>query len=71
MKYGFVAILTACIGLTELELGLPVHAHAVIIGLETDLSVNNALIGFYVKCGSIDDVEALFENMDTRDYHLD
>ncbi|KAI6679081.1 hypothetical protein NL676_039877 [Syzygium grande] len=46
--------------------GKEIHAHAVIIGLETDLSVNDALIGFYMNCGTVDDVEALFENMDTR-----
>ncbi|KAI6704262.1 hypothetical protein NL676_013398 [Syzygium grande] len=31
------------------------------------LSVNDALIGCYMKCGTIDDVEALFEKMAMRD----
>ncbi|KAL3714966.1 hypothetical protein ACJRO7_006814, partial [Eucalyptus globulus] len=29
--------------------------------------METALIRFYIKCGTIDDVEALFEKMATRD----
>ncbi|KAL3716455.1 hypothetical protein ACJRO7_008110 [Eucalyptus globulus] len=60
-------LLTACTDTGSLIRGKEIHAHAIRIGMETDLSVNNALIGFYIKCGTIDDVEALFEKMATRD----
>ncbi|XP_039161196.1 pentatricopeptide repeat-containing protein At5g03800-like [Eucalyptus grandis] len=60
-------LLTACTDASSLIRGKEIHAHAIRIGMETDLSVNNALIGFYIKYGTIDDVEALFEKMATRD----
>ncbi|XP_030534293.1 pentatricopeptide repeat-containing protein At5g03800 [Rhodamnia argentea] len=61
------ALLTACTDTSSLIRGKEIHAHAIRIGMETDLSVNNALMGFYTKCGTIDDVEALFEKMAMRD----
>ncbi|KAB5519901.1 hypothetical protein DKX38_024220 [Salix brachista] len=52
-EYSFVAILTACIRSSELELGRQIHAHAIRIGLENNLSVGNAIIRFYTGCGSL------------------
>ncbi|KAH1070740.1 hypothetical protein GLYMA_03G189000v4 [Glycine max] len=57
-------LLTASASLME---GQQVHAHAVKLGLETDLNVGNGLIGFYSKFGNVDDVEWLFEGMRVRD----
>ncbi|XWS66773.1 hypothetical protein CRYUN_Cryun05aG0229400 [Craigia yunnanensis] len=61
------AILSACEGSNALMKGKEVHVHAIRIGLEGSLSVNNTLIGFYSKCGSAGDVVALFESMPVRD----
>lgn len=61
------AILSACEGSNALIKGKEVHAHAIRIGLECNLSVNNALIGFYSKCGSAGYVVSLFESMPVRD----
>ncbi|XP_047334058.1 pentatricopeptide repeat-containing protein At5g03800 [Impatiens glandulifera] len=47
--------------------GREIHAHAIKVGLETNLSVNNALIGYYIKHGKVDQVEALFEKMIVKD----
>ncbi|KAM4090202.1 hypothetical protein ACJW30_09G042100 [Castanea mollissima] len=61
-------LLTACSGSSSLMQGREVHAHAIKIGLEANLSVNNALIGFYTNCGGgVKDVTALFERMPIRD----
>ncbi|KAF3441753.1 hypothetical protein FNV43_RR15668 [Rhamnella rubrinervis] len=60
-------LLTACTDSTAFVEGQGVHAHAIKYGLESDLSVNNALIGFYTKCGNLKDVSALFERMPVRD----
>ncbi|WRX23127.1 Pentatricopeptide repeat - like 10, partial [Theobroma cacao] len=60
-------VLSACEGSNALMKGKEVHAHAIRIGLVGNLSVNNALIGFYSKCGSVGDVVALFESMPVRD----
>lgn len=56
-------LLTACTDSNALVEGQEIHAHAIKFGLETNLSVSNALIGFYTKCGSVKDVMALFERM--------
>ncbi|KAK8492429.1 hypothetical protein V6N13_103633 [Hibiscus sabdariffa] len=61
------AVLSACEGSNDFMKGKEVHAHAIRIGLEGNLSVNNALIGLYTKCGSVGDVVVLFENMPVRD----
>ncbi|KAI4349056.1 hypothetical protein L6164_009701 [Bauhinia variegata] len=61
------SLLSACAGSTAVMEGQQVHAHAIKIGLDTNLSVNNALIGFYTKCGTLNNVVSLFERMAVRD----
>ncbi|XP_058739120.1 pentatricopeptide repeat-containing protein At5g03800-like [Vicia villosa] len=62
------AVLTACAMTTGLVMeGKQVHAIAVKVGLETELNVGNALIGFYMNCGSLDGVVCLFQRMGVRD----
>ncbi|XP_044478633.1 pentatricopeptide repeat-containing protein At5g03800 [Mangifera indica] len=60
-------LLTALTGSFSLMEGRSLHAHAIRIGLGCNLSVNNGLIGFYTKCGSVKDVETIFERMPIRD----
>ncbi|KAK0584843.1 hypothetical protein LWI29_019563 [Acer saccharum] len=60
-------LLTACTGSFSSMEGRALHAHAFRTGLEANLSVNNALIGFYTKCGSVKDVETVFQRMAVRD----
>lgn len=66
-QFTLSALLTACTGCYAEMHGREVHAYAIRIGLEGNLSVNNAFIGFYAKCGSLKDVVALFESMPVRD----
>ncbi|KAK3005663.1 hypothetical protein RJ639_015731 [Escallonia herrerae] len=47
--------------------GRELHAHALRSGFEINLSVNNALIGFYRKCGNVKNVVVLFERMPVKD----
>ncbi|KAM7501939.1 hypothetical protein LguiB_000843 [Lonicera macranthoides] len=60
-------LLAASTGCSASKKGRELHAHGLKIGLETNLSVNNALIGFYTECGSVKDVVAVFERMPLRD----
>ncbi|EYU41565.1 hypothetical protein MIMGU_mgv1a026878mg, partial [Erythranthe guttata] len=46
-----------------------IHAYALKIGYGTNLSVKNALIEFYAKCGCVEDVETLFNRMHVRDVY--
>ncbi|CAL8170578.1 unnamed protein product [Prunus armeniaca] len=60
-------LLTACTGSRAFREGKLVHAHAIKIGLEANLSVTNALIRFYAACGSVNGVKSLFERMPVKD----
>ncbi|KDP29229.1 hypothetical protein JCGZ_16618 [Jatropha curcas] len=62
-----LTVLSACAGCHAAMGGREVHAHAIRIGLEANLSINNAIIGFYTKCGSLKDVLAVFEKMPVKD----
>ncbi|MBA0581426.1 hypothetical protein Gorai_023604 [Gossypium raimondii] len=61
------SILSACEGSNAFMKGKEVHAHAIRIGLEGNLSVNNVLIGLYTQFGRVRDVAVLFESMPIRD----
>ncbi|XP_044489192.1 pentatricopeptide repeat-containing protein At5g03800-like [Mangifera indica] len=60
-------LLTALTGSFRWMEGRSLRAHAIRIGIECNLSVNNGLIGFCTKCGSVKGVEAIFERMPIRD----
>ncbi|XP_010423659.1 PREDICTED: pentatricopeptide repeat-containing protein At5g03800 [Camelina sativa] len=51
----------------DLLRGRELHGRAIRIGLMQELSVNNALIGFYSKFGDIEKVESLYEMMMVQD----
>ncbi|XP_010247796.1 PREDICTED: pentatricopeptide repeat-containing protein At5g03800 [Nelumbo nucifera] len=61
------SLLAASTGSLARMEGQKIHAHALKIGLQSNVSVNNSLIGFYTKCGSIEDVVAVFEKMPVKD----
>ncbi|CAK9215921.1 unnamed protein product [Sphagnum troendelagicum] len=52
---------------TALEKGKQAHAYIVPNRFEADVSVRNALISMYSRCGSIADVCQVFDKMHTRD----
>ncbi|KAL7219436.1 hypothetical protein ACSBR2_012484 [Camellia fascicularis] len=66
-QFTLSTLLVASTGCLAWMGGREIHAHALRIGLESNLSVNNVLIGFYTKCGSVKDVVALFERMPSKD----
>ncbi|KAK6140106.1 hypothetical protein DH2020_026104 [Rehmannia glutinosa] len=61
------SLLVACARCSATTKGMEIHAYAHKIGYETNLSVKNALIEFYAKCGRVEDVETLFDKMPVRD----
>ncbi|KAI3472000.1 hypothetical protein Pfo_028688 [Paulownia fortunei] len=65
--YTFVALLTACMRLLDLELGSQVHAFSIKTGHFNCTYVANALMGLYAKCSCIDCVIKLFADMPKRD----
>ncbi|KAF7116427.1 hypothetical protein RHSIM_RhsimUnG0029700 [Rhododendron simsii] len=66
-RFTLSTVLVACAGGRNWNGGRQVHAHGIRMGFQPTLNVNNALIDFYTKCGSIRDVETLFESMPVKD----
>ncbi|CAN0907910.1 Pentatricopeptide repeat-containing protein At4g19191, mitochondrial [Linum grandiflorum] len=61
-----LSVISGCGNAGILESGRWIHNYATSIGLEKHVSVNNALIDMYAKCGSIDDARELFYTMPDR-----
>ncbi|GAB2300637.1 hypothetical protein Dimus_034672 [Dionaea muscipula] len=66
-KFTFVALLTACNRLMELELGFVVHSLIIRLGLLCNVYIANALMGLYYKCGYLGSALQLFDKMSERD----
>ncbi|KAG8389065.1 hypothetical protein BUALT_Bualt02G0190500 [Buddleja alternifolia] len=66
-KYTFSIILKCCVGLMDVDLGRQVHGMIAKLGFETDVSVCNALIDMYGKCGEICNAREVFDKMLERD----
>ncbi|KAI3779161.1 hypothetical protein L2E82_08722 [Cichorium intybus] len=66
-EYTFVAVLTACARVLDLELGSQAHCLAIKLGFLEDIYILNALMGFYSKCGYLDFVLQVFDEMLQRD----
>ncbi|KAL4578725.1 hypothetical protein LXL04_014855 [Taraxacum kok-saghyz] len=66
-EYSFVAILTACARVLDLELGSQAHCLATKMGFLEDTYVSNTLMGLYSKCGCLDYVRQVFDEMLHRD----
>ncbi|KAJ0101071.1 hypothetical protein Patl1_05843 [Pistacia atlantica] len=65
-NFTYPALLKACSGLQTLEEGMQIHGHAIKLGFEGDLFVQNALINMYGKCKEIELSYTIFEQMDER-----
>ncbi|KAJ9131848.1 hypothetical protein P3X46_034760 [Hevea brasiliensis] len=63
----FVALLSICTRLADMELGKEIHCDLAKLGFDSDLVVCNALVDMYAKCGKIDYALMVFENMKVHD----
>ncbi|KAK4841927.1 hypothetical protein QYF36_012721 [Acer negundo] len=61
------SLISSCANLASLEEGAQFHGHALVSGIISFLTVSNALITLYGKCGSIEDSHQLFNEMSNRD----
>ncbi|MQL79056.1 hypothetical protein Taro_011496 [Colocasia esculenta] len=62
------SLLTAAVeGFSRATHGEMVHAHALKLGLEFNLSVGNSLISFYTQFGCVEKVASVFDEMPRRD----
>ncbi|GAB4854478.1 hypothetical protein Ancab_023061, partial [Ancistrocladus abbreviatus] len=66
-EFSFVALLTTCGRMLELELGFQVHSLACKLGYLSSTFVANALMALCDKCGYLEDALVLFDEMPERD----
>lgn len=66
-KITLCSLVSSCASEANLDEGKRVHVYILICGLESDISLSNALITMYGKCGSVDFAKAVFDNMSVRD----
>lgn len=60
-------ILPVCGQLSALRIGKSVHAHMITSGLSSDVVLTTAVMDMYVKCGSLNAGERLFEEISCKD----
>eukprot|EP00253_Pinus_taeda_P033868 PITA_33868 len=63
----FASVLRACASLANLEQGKQIHSQIIKMTSASDMTVENALVTMYSKCGTIDDASKLFDAMICRD----
>ena len=61
--FTLASVLSACGAVAALDDGRHCHGLAVKVGLDGNQFVENALLGMYTKCGSVDDAIRLFDGM--------
>lgn len=63
----FISTLSACANAAAITEGKVIHACIVNHRLETDVSLGNALVYMYGKCGAMEDAVLVFDKMQQRD----
>ncbi|MQM11582.1 hypothetical protein Taro_044490 [Colocasia esculenta] len=61
------SVLSSCANLASLEEGAQFHCQALVSGLISFITVSNAIITLYAKCGSTEDSHQLFDEMSIKD----
>ncbi|RLM79049.1 putative pentatricopeptide repeat-containing protein [Panicum miliaceum] len=61
------SVISSCANLASLEEGAQFHCLALVSGLMPYITVSNALVTLYGKCGSIEDAHRLFDEMSFHD----
>ncbi|XP_024968823.1 pentatricopeptide repeat-containing protein At4g13650 isoform X1 [Cynara cardunculus var. scolymus] len=64
---GFSSAVSACAGIQAINQGRQIHAQTVTCGYSSDLSIGNALVCLYARCGKVDDAYMVFDKMNSKD----
>ncbi|KAF7132570.1 hypothetical protein RHSIM_Rhsim09G0119800 [Rhododendron simsii] len=66
-EFTLASVVSSCANLASLEEGTQFHGQALVSGLLLFVTVSNALLTLYGKCGSIKESHSLFHEMHWRD----
>lgn len=64
---GFASAISACAGIFALNQGEQIHAQACVCGYSDDISVGNALVGLYARCGKVRQAYFAFNKIFAKD----
>lgn len=64
---GLASAISACAGIKALNQGRQLHAQSIISGYSVDLSINNALLSLYARCGLVQEAYLTFDKNDNKD----
>eukprot|EP00250_Pteridium_aquilinum_P020353 c24790_g13_i1 orf=179-2359(-) len=66
-RVSYLSILKACCSVGTVSLGKVIHGKIINDGLQSDVTIGNTLIDMYVKCGSLEEAQKVFEHLPHRD----
>lgn len=64
---GFASAISACAGIQALDQGRQIHAQSCLSGYSDDLSIGNALVSLYARCGKVREAYAAFDQIYAKD----
>ncbi|KAI3469324.1 hypothetical protein Pfo_025987 [Paulownia fortunei] len=64
---GLASVISACAGIQALNQGRQIHSQSIVSGYSSDISIGNALVCLYARCGCILEAHSAFEKMNARD----
>ncbi|KAK9665978.1 hypothetical protein RND81_14G150800 [Saponaria officinalis] len=64
---GLSSAISACAGTQALNQGRQIHAQSCVLGYSGVLSIGNALVSLYARCGRVQDARRVFEKIDVKD----
>ncbi|XP_020267393.1 putative pentatricopeptide repeat-containing protein At1g68930 isoform X2 [Asparagus officinalis] len=65
--YTLGSVISSCANIASLEEGAQFHCRAIVSGLLSYLTVSNAIVTLYGKCGCIEESHQLFDEMKIKD----
>ena len=63
----YTCLLSSCANMTALEQGRLIHNEIINSGIKLDNILETALSNMYSKCGSMNEAQSIFDNMESRD----
>lgn len=64
---GFASAISACAGIQLLDQGRQIHAQSCLSGYSDDLSIGNALVSLYARCGKVQEAYFAFDRIFAKD----
>ncbi|KAL5206548.1 hypothetical protein ABZP36_034757 [Zizania latifolia] len=64
---GLASAISGCAGMKAMKQGLQIHARVYMSGYSADVSIWNALVNLYARCGKSKEAFSLFEDIEHKD----